>query len=152
MHCQGNDFVFLDLENMPDLKQDWSMLARRLTDRHFGIGGDGLVLMGAGLQTVWQPGDQPLHWMRIFNADGSEAETCGSAILCTAYYLGEKHNKDEITLDTIKGEMLCKINRATKSVTTNMGKVTFEKELSIPCPTRDEGVGERRGGAISFDD
>lgn len=84
MHGIGNDYVYWDRvagdgaalpgpaeESLPEL-------ARRMADRHTGIGGDGLVLI--------VPGEtQPLR-MRMFNADGSEAEMCGNAIRCVARY------------------------------------------------------------------
>ena len=84
MHGIGNDYVFLDLVSgtsgdadarTPD-EEHLPALACRIADRHFGVGGDGLVLI--------VPGDsQPLR-MRMFNADGSEAEMCGNAIRCVA--------------------------------------------------------------------
>ena len=95
MHCNGNDFVLLDIIDIQNFTFCWSDFARYITDRHFGIGGDGLVLI------------EPR--MRIFNSDGSEAETCGSAILCTAFYLYEKYGDSEVIVDTIKRKIVCNI-------------------------------------------
>ena len=87
MHGIGNDYVYLDqvprsgganggTARLPEAVLP--ELAQRMADRHFGVGGDGLVLI--------VPGDtQPLR-MRMFNADGSEAEMCGNAIRCVARY------------------------------------------------------------------
>ena len=87
MHGIGNDYVYLDQvprtgaanganARLPEAALP--ELAQRIADRHFGVGGDGLVLI--------VPGDtQPLR-MRMFNADGSEAEMCGNAIRCVARY------------------------------------------------------------------
>jgi diaminopimelate epimerase len=80
MHGIGNDYVYLDRAGAaPELAEaQLPALAEAIADRHFGVGGDGLVLI--------LPGDeQPLR-MRMFNADGSEAEMCGNAIRCVARY------------------------------------------------------------------
>ena len=76
MHGAGNDYVFIDCrsQSVPDP----AALACRISDRHRGVGSDGLVLLqnaeGADLR------------MRIFNADGTEAEMCGNAARCAARY------------------------------------------------------------------
>ena len=76
MHGAGNDYVYVNcFQEQVDEPQ---ALARRLSDRHFGIGSDGLVLI--------LPSDVADLRMRMFNADGSEAETCGNAVRCVAKY------------------------------------------------------------------
>lgn len=82
MHGIGNDYVYWDRvsidEGTPPAEGALPELARRMADRHTGVGGDGLVMI--------VPGEtQPLR-MRMFNADGSEAEMCGNAIRCVARY------------------------------------------------------------------
>ena len=85
MHGLGNDYVYVDCfpsETAALLaKTDLSALARRLSDRHRGIGSDGLVLI--------LPDANADARMRIFNADGSEAQMCGNAIRCVGKYLYE---------------------------------------------------------------
>jgi len=78
MHGAGNDYVYVNCfeEPFPD---DPAELARHLADRHFGIGGDGLILIC--------PSETADARMRMFNADGSEAEMCGNGIRCMAKYL-----------------------------------------------------------------
>lgn len=78
MHGAGNDYVYVDCfrQSMPP---DPAALARRLADRHFGVGGDGLILIC--------PSDRADARMRMFNADGSEAEMCGNGIRCVAKYV-----------------------------------------------------------------
>jgi diaminopimelate epimerase len=76
-HGLGNDFILLE-DFGGDLLSRGEELARMLCHRHFGIGADGLVL-------ILRDGD--LFAMRIFNADGSEAEMCGNAVRCLADYL-----------------------------------------------------------------
>ena len=83
MHGLGNDYVYIDCFQKTTAqfiaKADLPALARRVSDRHFGIGSDGLVLI--------LPSKEADAKMRIFNADGSEAEMCGNAIRCVAKYL-----------------------------------------------------------------
>ena len=83
MHGLGNDYVYIDCFPKTTAaiiaKTDLSALARAVSDRHFGIGSDGLVLI--------MPSKEADAKMRIFNADGSEAEMCGNAIRCVAKYL-----------------------------------------------------------------
>ncbi len=76
MHGIGNDYVYVDcLARTVDEPEE---LARRISDRHFGVGGDGLILI--------LPSERADVRMRIFNADGSEAEMCGNGIRCVAKY------------------------------------------------------------------
>ena len=72
----GNDYIFIDCrgQSVPHPH----LLARRVSNRHFGVGSDGLVLL--------LPAEGADLAMRIFNADGSEAEMCGNAIRCAARY------------------------------------------------------------------
>jgi len=72
----GNDFIVVADEAAPPL--DWSAIAPPLCDRHHGVGADGILLVGSGP-------DGGLR-MRLFNADGSEAEMCGNGIRCTAKF------------------------------------------------------------------
>ena len=85
MHGLGNDYVYIDCfpaETAALLAEtDIPALARRVSDRHFGIGSDGLVLI--------MPSGEADAMMRIFNADGSEAQMCGNAIRCVGKYLYE---------------------------------------------------------------
>ncbi len=78
MHGIGNDYVYVDCfqEPFPD---DPAELARRIADRHFGVGGDGLILIC--------PSEVAAARMRMFNADGSESEMCGNGIRCVAKYV-----------------------------------------------------------------
>jgi len=78
MHGAGNDYIYVDCFAQP-VPGDPAGLARRVADRHFGVGGDGLILIC--------PSDRADARMRMFNADGSEAEMCGNGIRCVAKYL-----------------------------------------------------------------
>ncbi len=76
MHGIGNDYVYVDC--FCEQVADPAALARTVSDRHFGIGGDGLILI--------MPSDSADVRMRMFNADGSEAQMCGNGIRCLAKY------------------------------------------------------------------
>lgn len=78
MQGLGNDFIVVDC-SMGDRPVDWTSLAPKLCDRHFGIGADGLLLI--------LPSEVADFRMRIVNADGSEPEMCGNGLRCFAYYL-----------------------------------------------------------------
>ena len=90
MHGAGNDYIYVDTSRY-DIPEP-AELARRWSDRHTGIGSDGLVLIGRS--TV--PGAD--FTMRIFNADGSEARMCGNASRCIGKYVYEKGLTDKISV------------------------------------------------------
>lgn len=122
MHGAGNDYVYVDCfhERMPD---DPGELARRVSDRHFGIGGDGLVLIC--------PAESADARMRMFNADGSEAEMCGNAIRCVAKYVYERGIacKKELKIATERGVLsleLAEENGKIERVRVDMGEPILE--------------------------
>lgn len=78
MQGAGNDYVYVNVFDQPMPEQP-AQLARRIADRHFGVGGDGLILIC--------PSTQADARMRMFNADGSESEMCGNGIRCVAKYV-----------------------------------------------------------------
>ena len=95
MHGIGNDYIYFNCiqQNI----ENPSKLAIQLSNRHFGIGGDGIVLI--------LPSNTADYKMRMFNADGSESEMCGNAVRCVAKFLYEKNltNKEIINLETGAG-------------------------------------------------
>ena len=103
MQGAGNDYVYVDCfqETMPD---DLAQTARLMADRHFGIGGDGLVLIC--------PSEAADAQMRMFNADGSESEMCGNAIRCVAKYVYEHGiaKKDTLTIETGAGVLTLELS------------------------------------------
>lgn len=121
MHGCGNDYVFLNcLEQVPS---NLPALAKKLSDRHYGIGGDGIVLI--------EPSRFADFFMRIFNADGSEGKMCGNAIRCLARYVYEHHlsEKTDLTIDTRSGIRKTHLILPTQSsdyqVTVEMGHPSF---------------------------
>lgn len=96
MHGAGNDYLYVNCFEAVDLG-DIPSLAQAMSDRHFGAGGDGLVLI--------QPSERADARMRMFNADGSEAEMCGNAVRCVAKYVYDHEiaKKDELQIETGRG-------------------------------------------------
>ena len=129
MHGLGNDYVYIDcfLKATAEIiaKTDLASLARAVSDRHFGIGSDGLVLI--------MPSKEADAKMRIFNADGSEAEMCGNAIRCVAKYLYESglcrdvHMQIE-TIAGIRPLALHVVKETVDQVTVNMGKPVIQPD------------------------
>jgi diaminopimelate epimerase len=125
-HGIGNDFILLD-GSKGDLKVDneWSRCA---CDRHFGIGGDGVLYI--------LPGEDTDITMRIINADGTEAEMCGNGIRCVAvhaYNFGIV-NKEEFSIHTMAGDLKAKVtldNGKAVAATIDMGAPILEGK-SIP--------------------
>jgi diaminopimelate epimerase len=95
MHGLGNDYVYVN--GFDEAVDNPAELAKAVADRHFGIGGDGLVLI--------LPSDQADVRMRMFNADGSEAQMCGNAIRCVAKYAHDHGlcDKDPLAVETKAG-------------------------------------------------
>lgn len=116
MHGAGNDYIYLDaLTEVPD---NLPLLSRQISDRHFGIGSDGLVVI--------LPSDKADFRMRMFNADGSEAEMCGNASRCIGKYVFDKRltDKTEILLETLAGIKLLHLDVKdgyVERVTVDMG-------------------------------
>ncbi len=124
MQGLGNDYIYIDCfaENIVNPEQ----LARKMSDRHFGVGGDGIVLI--------MPSQKADARMRMFNADGSEAEMCGNAIRCVGKYLFEHRmvTKPDIQIETKAGikELHLTITGATVDlVRVDMGEPQLQSDL-----------------------
>jgi diaminopimelate epimerase len=117
MHGLGNDYIYVNcfLEELPNPSE----VAKKVSDRHFGIGSDGLVLI--------MPSNIADFRMRMFNSDGSEAEMCGNAIRCVGKYVYDNNltDKKSITIETLSGiktlELFIK-NSKVEKVRVNMGE------------------------------
>ena len=95
MHGCGNDYIYVDMFKTPAF--DYEKAAIALSDRHFGIGGDGIILVC--------PSDKADAKMRIFNADGSEGMMCGNGIRCVGKYVYDSGiaRKEMLTIDSLSG-------------------------------------------------
>lgn len=122
MHGLGNDYVYIDGFAAPP-PVDPAAVAVKVSDRHFGVGGDGLILI--------VPSDKADARMRMFNADGSEAEMCGNGLRCVAKYVHDHGiaRKPTLTLETGRGvlavDLEVKDGKATR-VRVNMGEPILE--------------------------
>lgn len=131
MHGLGNDYIYFDLVSEAMEGVDWQEKTRLWSDRHTGIGGDGIVLI--------LPSEACDFRMRIFNADGSEAEMCGNASRCIGKYVYEHGltDKTELTLETGAGEkrlILNAMDGAVRDISVDMGvpaEVRFVWECGI---------------------
>lgn len=138
MHGIGNCYIYVNCFEEEVFNP--SKMAEFVSDVHFGIGSDGLVLI--------MPSDKADFKMRIFNADGSEAEMCGNAVRCVGKYVYDNKltDKTDITVETLSGikELeLDVINHEVVSVTVSMGKAELDPK-KIPISLDGESVVGRR--------
>lgn len=120
MHGIGNDYVYINC--FEEDVEEPAKLAPRMSDRHFGIGSDGIILI--------LPSTAADCKMRIFNADGSEAQMCGNGVRCVAKYVYD-HNitrNNPLTVETLAGIKSIELftdNGRVSGVRVNMGKPRF---------------------------
>jgi diaminopimelate epimerase len=133
MEGLGNDYVYVDCftQKMP---ADPPALAQKIADRHFGVGGDGLILIC--------PSEQADARMRMFNADGSESEMCGNGIRCVAKFVHDHGiaKKDKLTIETGRGVLTLALEVAggkAQRIRVDMGEPILESEkipTTLPGP------------------
>lgn len=147
MHGAGNDYIYVNtlLYNIADP----SATAIKWSDRHKGIGSDGLVLIGYS-DTI-----DADYSMRIFNADGSEAMMCGNASRCIGKYLYEKGITDKtcIRLKTLSGIKVLQLHvedRKVTSVTVDMLSPTLADKAQIATPDGSMTEGTLHAGGREF--
>lgn len=131
MHGTGNDYVYVN--EWEETVEDPSELSVRVSDRHFGIGSDGLICIG--------PSEVADCRMKMYNADGSEGAMCGNGIRCVAKYVYDHGivKKDRLTVETksgIKHLELTVENDKVSFVRVNMGKAILRPSQ---IPVRDDG-------------
>jgi len=139
MHGIGNDYIYFDcFENKIE---NPASLSVKLSDRHFGIGGDGIILVC--------PSSVADAKMRIFNADGSEAQMCGNGIRCVGKFLydfGKVGDKTEISVETKSGVKHLSLylgkDGKVEAVKVNMGKAELSPK-KIPVKMDGERVVSR---------
>lgn len=130
MHGCGNDYVYVNC--FEEEVKDPVSLSIAISDRHFGVGGDGLVLIC--------PSDRADAKMRMFNADGSEGKMCGNAIRCVGKYLYDRGivRKTTVTIETLSGiktlELFLKDGKVD-SAQVNMGPaILIPSEIPVNLP------------------
>jgi diaminopimelate epimerase len=136
MHGLGNDFIFLDRFTTPESDYDYPQLARKLCQRKFGIGADGLILV--------LPSTIASARMRIFNSDGSEPEMCGNGIRCFARFIFDKGyvSSDFLTVETLAGIISLRLffeGNQISAVRVDMGQPIL-KPQDIPVNLSQEPV------------
>ena len=138
MHGAGNDYIYVNVMQYPIA--DPVKAAVLWSDRHKGIGSDGLVLIGAS------PIPEADFSMRIFNADGSEAMMCGNASRCIGKYLYERGLTTQTQIKLLSNSGIKTLNLhvrndVVESVTVDMGEPQFENEEQfIPSRGIDQGT------------
>lgn len=133
MHGLGNDYVYVDAtkEKIPD---NISEIAKFISNRHFGIGSDGLILICKS--------DICDFKMKMYNMDGSEAQMCGNGIRCVGKYVYDKGltHKNKITVETLAGDKTLRLNIAKGKVNTvevDMGEPILEPN-KIPVDIKSD--------------
>jgi len=133
----GNDFILVETS---DAAQDWAQMAIAMCDRHFGIGGDGLLLV--------LPSDEADLRMREFNADGSEAEACGNGLRCVVKYAAYKRlvgaDAQQVSVETMSGireATLHKVGEKITGIQVSMGKPGFRaKDIPVLVEPNQQGI------------
>lgn len=138
MHGIGNDYIYIDVSKNKDLKEIFTRysigaLVRYLSNRNFGIGGDGVIFIEKSMIADFK--------MRIFNSDGTEAEMCGNGIRCFAKYIYDQKltEKDILKIETLAGikevkkekHILEPSKETIEQYVVNMGKPIISGNLSI---------------------
>ncbi len=140
MHGIGNDFIIID--GFRQQPPEPLALARRLCDRRFGIGADGLILA--------LPSEAADVRMRVINADGSEPEMCGNGIRCLGKYLYDSGlcRKEAMTVETLAGVLALTVEAEggeARRLTVDMGAPVFEP-AQIPVDAEGNPVALEVGG------
>ena len=138
MEGLGNDYVYIDCTKQ-DIKNA-SNLAKIISDRHFGVGSDGLILIKSSKKADFR--------MQMFNSDGTEAEMCGNGIRCVGKYVYDKGLTDKTTLkiETLAGIKVLNLNvedGKVKTVKVDMGEPILDYKL---IPAKDGKVYKSKDG------
>src|SRR5436305_330131 len=148
MHGLGNDYIYVN--GFSEKVDDPSAVSRKVSDRHFGIGGDGLILI--------LPSEKADARMRMFNADGSEAEMCGNGVRCVAKFAYDHglSRKNPMRVETGRGVLTLHLelnSGKVEQVKVDMGEPILEADkiptllpgprvIDQPFPTLpDQGPG-----------
>lgn len=118
----GNDYIYIDVTDRR--LRSPGALAKVMSDRHFGVGSDGLILIARSRKADFR--------MRMFNSDGSEAQMCGNGIRCLAKYVFERGLTDKraLTVETGRGVLTLELSgkgRTVDEVTVDMGEPILER-------------------------
>ncbi len=141
MHGAGNDYVYVDARSED---RDWPELSRQMSDRHFGVGGDGLILI--------KNSDVADLKMSMYNADGSEAEMCGNGIRCFVKYAIERgivaNSGASVSVETLAG--IRQIVPISENGQITRARVSMGTPILNPkdVPVNLESAGEYGSGPV----
>lgn len=135
MHGLGNDYIYIDCTKKYSVK-NLITAAKNLSNRHFGIGSDGLILIS--------PSNIADFKMQIINSDGSQAQMCGNGIRCVGKFIFDNKlsDKTNLTIETLAGIKKLQLNLKNNSVdtvTVDMGKPIFTPE-KIPLLAKNNSI------------
>ena len=131
MQGLGNDYIYINCTKGYESIENPGELSKKLSDRHFGIGGDGIILICDSVLADFK--------MRMFNKDGSESEMCGNGIRCVGKYVYDfgLTKKNNITIETLAGIKNLKLNISkgkVESVCVDMGEPILEpNKIPLKC-------------------
>ncbi len=138
MHGCGNDYIYINGFTEKVAQEDKPELVRRLSDRHFGIGGDGAIFINPSTEADFE--------MEMYNADGSRAEMCGNGIRCVAKYVYDKGltNKTDISVISCGGVKYLQLfleDGKVDTVKVNMGTPELVPErIPVVCEAARESI------------
>ncbi len=140
MHGLGNDYIYISL--FTETVNDPAALSRAMSDRHFGVGSDGIVLIGPA-----SPGKDADFRMQMYNSDGSEAEMCGNAIRCVGKFVYDNGLTNQTTLkvETLAGIKILDLtvqNGRVTSVRVDMGEPQLKPELIPMTVSGEDFIGQ----------
>lgn len=128
----GNDYVYVNGFTEKLSPEEKPEIVRSLSDRHFGIGGDGVIFIN--------PAEEADFEMEMYNADGSRSEMCGNGIRCVAKYVFDHRiaHKEELRIETLSGIKTCRVhaeNGQAVSITVDMGDAILTPgEIPVALP------------------
>lgn len=132
MHGCGNDYIYIDGSREEIRQEDKPEVVRRLSNRHFGIGADGVIFINPSAEADFE--------MEMYNADGSRAEMCGNGIRCVAKYVYDKGLTDKKKISIISAGKIKHLHLAVRDkqvvlVKVNMGEPNLLVKEMIPKGT-----------------
>lgn len=142
MHGCGNDYIYINGFTEKPAQEEKPELVRRISDRHFGIGGDGAIFINPSAEADFE--------MEMYNADGSRAQMCGNGIRCVAKYVYDKGLTDKTDISVISCGRINYLHLSLKDgrvhmVRVNMGAPELAAER-IPVILGEDGKSEKKIG------
>ena len=136
MHGCGNDYVYIDGATQKIPQERKPDFVRKMSDRHFGIGGDGVIFINPSQEADFE--------MEMYNADGSRAQMCGNGIRCVAKFVYDKHLTDQTEITVVSAGSVKKLklyvtDGRVERVRVNMGRPIL-KASEIPVLSDEEQV------------